>query len=34
MEMKDEYLIGMALMRAICKRTIFAFDSNEIIFEA
>jgi hypothetical protein len=33
-EMKDEYLIGMALIRAMCKRVIFAFDNNEILFEA
>lgn len=32
-EMKGEYLIGIALMRSICKRAIFAFDKDEIIFE-
>ena len=32
-EMEKEYLIGIALMRAISKRAIFAFDSDEIIFE-
>ena len=32
-EIKGEYLIGIMLMRAISKRTIFAFDSDEIIFE-
>jgi predicted aspartyl protease len=33
-EMEDEYLIGMALMRAMCKRAIFAFENNDILFEA
>ncbi|MFQ6091355.1 MAG: hypothetical protein ACE5OR_01535 [bacterium] len=32
-EMKGEYLIGIALMRSICKRAIFAFDNDEILFE-
>lgn len=32
-EMEEEYLMGMALMRSICKRTIFAFDNNEVLFE-
>ena len=33
-EMKGEYLIGIALMRSICKRAIFAFDHDEVLFEA
>jgi predicted aspartyl protease len=33
-EMSDEYLIGIALMRSICQRAVFAFDANEVIFEA
>ncbi len=33
-EMKGEYLIGIALMRSICKRAIFAFDRDEVLFEA
>ena len=33
-EMKGEYLIGIALMRAICKRAIFAFDTGMILFES
>lgn len=32
-EMKGEYLIGIALMRSICKRAIFAFDNDEVLFE-
>jgi len=32
-EMEEEYLMGMALMRSICKRAIFAFDDNEVLFE-
>ena len=32
-EMEDEYLMGVALMRMICKRAVFAFDSNEVRFE-
>jgi len=32
-EMKEEYLIGIALMRSICKRAIFAFDNDEVLFE-
>ncbi len=32
-EMKDEYLIGMALMRVMCRRVVFAFDNNEILSE-
>jgi predicted aspartyl protease len=32
-EMKEEYLLGMALMRAMCKRLIFRFDNEEVIFE-
>jgi hypothetical protein len=32
-EMKEEYLMGIALMRSICARAIFAFDRNEIVFE-
>lgn len=33
-EMQDEYLIGMVLMRAMCKKAIFAFENNEILFES
>jgi len=33
-EMQDEYLIGMALMRVMCKKVVFAFENNEILFEA
>ncbi len=32
-EMKEEYLIGIALMRSICKRVIFSFDNNEVLFK-
>ena len=32
-EMKGEYLMGIALMRTICTRVVFAFNNNEIIFE-
>lgn len=32
-EMKEEYLIGIALMRTICKRAIFAFDNDEVLFK-
>jgi predicted aspartyl protease len=32
-EMREEYLMGVALMRSICKRAVFAFDSNEVLFE-
>ena len=32
-EMKGEYLMGIALMRSICTRAIFAFDNNEIVFD-
>ncbi len=32
-EMGEEYLIGIALMRAISKRAIFAFDNDEVLFE-
>lgn len=32
-EMEEEYLMGMALMRSICKRAIFAFDNKEVLFE-
>lgn len=32
-EMEKEYLIGIALMRAISKRAIFAFDNDEVLFE-
>jgi len=32
-EMKGEYLIGTALMRSVCKRAVFDFDSDEVLFE-
>jgi predicted aspartyl protease len=32
-EMKEEYLIGIALMRSICKKAIFAFDNDKVLFE-
>jgi len=32
-EMKKEYLMGMTLIRSICKRAIFAFDNDEVLFE-
>jgi hypothetical protein len=32
-EMSEEYLIGMAFMRSICKRAIFSLDDNKITFE-
>lgn len=32
-EMEQEYLMGVALMRSICNRTIFAFDNNKVLFE-
>jgi len=32
-EMKEEYLIGMEFMRSICKRAIFSFDNNKVLFE-
>jgi len=32
-EMEEEYLIGIALMRCICKRVIFAVDEDKVIFE-
>jgi hypothetical protein len=31
--MEEEYLIGIALMRCICKRVIFAVDEDKVIFE-
>ncbi|MCK4614940.1 MAG: hypothetical protein KAU14_09065 [Thermoplasmata archaeon] len=33
LEMEEEYLMGMALMRSICKRAIFAFNNDEVLFE-
>jgi len=32
-EISNEYLLGMALMKAISKRVMFVFDTDEIIFE-
>ncbi len=32
-EMEGEYLIGMALMRSVCKRVVFDFDNDEVLFE-
>ncbi|MEW6102591.1 MAG: hypothetical protein AB1630_02035 [bacterium] len=32
-EMEGEYLTGIALMKFICKRAIFAFDKDEVLFE-
>ena len=32
-EMEGEYLIGMTLMRSVCKRVVFDFDSDEVLFE-
>lgn len=34
LEMKQEYLMGIALMRSICKRVIFGFDNEEVLFES
>ena len=31
--MEGEYLIGMALMRTVCKRAVFDFDSDKVLFE-
>lgn len=33
MEMEQEFLMGVTLMRSMCKRAIFSFDSNELLFE-
>ncbi|PKP57837.1 MAG: hypothetical protein CVT88_03030 [Candidatus Altiarchaeales archaeon HGW-Altiarchaeales-1] len=32
-EMKGEYLIGMALMRSVCRRAVFDFANDKILFE-
>jgi len=31
--MSKEYLLGMAIMKAMSKRVMFTFDTDEIIFE-
>jgi hypothetical protein len=34
LEMKEEYLMGIALMRSVCERVIFGFENEEVLFES
>jgi len=34
LEMKNESLIGISLMRLICKRAVFSFDKDKVLFQS